>query len=87
MAGTCEACGRSSAAPIKLKRNVGPVVVHRAYTVTAVLCATCADTVTSEFQKETIVKGWTSPRSALLNPGTIAANAFLKHKHRKQLGN
>jgi len=86
MAGTCEACGSSPAAPIKLKRNVGLVVVHRTYTVTAVLCASCADSATSEFQKETLVKGWTSPRSALLNPATIAANAFRKHKHRKQLG-
>jgi hypothetical protein len=86
MAGTCEICGHSPAAPIKLKRHVGLVVVHRTHTITAVLCAECAERVTAEFQKETLKKGWTSPRSALFNPGTIAANAIRKQKHKRQLG-
>ena len=81
--------GGQPAAPIKLKRHVGLVVAHRTHTITAVLCAECAECaerVTAEFQKETLKKGWTSPRSALFNPGTIAANAIRKQKHRRQLG-
>lgn len=81
----CEICGHSPAAEIKLKRNVGLVVAHRKITARAVLCATCAEKATKEFQRETLIKGWTSPRSALSNPGTIAANAIRKKRHEKRL--
>ena len=81
----CDICGRSPAAEIKLKRNVGLVVVHRKIIAKAVLCAICADSAMKEFQRETLIKGWTSPRSALSNPGTLAANAIRKKRHEKQL--
>jgi hypothetical protein len=81
----CEICGNTPAAEIKLKRNVGLVVAHRKITARAVLCATCAEKATKEFQRETLIKGWTSPRSALSNPGTTAANAIRKKRHEKRL--
>lgn len=82
---TCELCGASPAAPIKLKRNVGLVLVHRTWTAKAVLCAECAERATREFQRETLKKGWTSPRSALFNPATMAGNAIRKKRHERQL--
>ena len=81
----CEICGRTPAAEIKLKRNVGLVVAHRRIIAKAVLCSICAEEATKEFQRETLIKGWTSPRSALSNPGTIAANAIRKKMHEKRL--
>lgn len=84
---TRDACGRSPAAPIKLKRNVGLVLVHRTYTAKPVLCAACAEIATKEFQRETLVKGWTSPRSALFNPATIAGNAIRQKRHERRLRN
>jgi hypothetical protein len=79
----CEACGRSPAAPIKLKRNVGLVIAHRSVTAQAMLCAECADAATKQFQRQTLAKGWTSPRSALVNPATMAGNAFRKRRHER----
>lgn len=81
----CEICGRTPAAEIKLKRNVGLVVAHRRIIAKAVLCSDCAEQATKEFQRETLIKGWTSPRSALSNPGTIAANAIRKKRHEMRL--
>ena len=81
----CEVCGKSPAAPIKLKRNVGLVVVHRTVTARAVLCANCAEEVTREFQRQTLTKGWTSPRSALFNPATMAGNAIRKRRHERRI--
>jgi hypothetical protein len=81
----CEICGRSPAAEIKLKRNVGLVVAHRQYEAKAVLCFSCADKATREFQRETLVKGWTSPSSALSNPATLVSNAFRKKRHERKL--
>ena len=82
---SCQVCGRSPAAQIKLRRNVGLVLAHRIVTANAVLCRQCADTATSEFQRETLIKGWTSPRSALMNPFTIAANAVRKSQHARRI--
>ena len=64
---------------------MGLVVAHRRIIAKAVLCSICAEQATKEFQRETLIKGWTSPRSALSNPGTIAANAIRKKRHEKQL--
>jgi hypothetical protein len=82
---SCEACGRSPAAPIKLKRNVGLVVVHRTVTAQAMLCSGCADAATKQFQRQTLAKGWTSPRSALANPATMVGNAFRKRRHERTI--
>jgi hypothetical protein len=81
----CEACGRAPAAPIKLKRNVGLVVVHRTITAEAMLCADCAEAATKQFQRQTLAKGWTSPRSALANPATMVGNAFRKRRHERTI--
>ena len=85
MTGTCEVCGKSPAAPIKLKRHVGLVLIDRTYTAKVTLCVVCADLATKEFQKESLKKGWTSPRSAALNPGTMAGNAIRKWNHKRNL--
>ena len=53
----CEACGGSPAAPIKLKRNVGLVVMHRSVTAQAMLCVICAEQATRHFQRKTLRKG------------------------------
>jgi hypothetical protein len=87
MSHTCEACGSSPAAKIKLRRGVGLVLVHRTYTADVYLCGDCAKRATSEFQKETLKKGWTSPRSALANPFLVAGNAFNKSRHQRRLAN
>lgn len=82
---SCEACGGAPAAPIKLKRNVGLVVVHRSVTAQAMLCVTCAEQATRHFQRQTLTKGWTSPRSALANPATLVGNAFRKRRHERMI--
>jgi len=81
----CESCGGSPAARIKLKRGVGLVLLARTYTADVNLCDTCAAAATSEFQKKTAIQGWTSPRSALVNPFIIASNAVNRAKHKKRL--
>ena len=81
----CQACGGSPAAPIKLRRGVGMVVVARTYTRDAILCDKCASIATTEFQSKTAVQGWTSPRSALANPFFLASNAVNRVKHKKLL--
>lgn len=83
----CDLCGQRPAARIKLKRGVGMVLVAKTYTAEANLCANCAASVTSEFQKKTALQGWTSPRSALTNPFFLASNAVNKARHNRDLRN
>lgn len=83
--GTCEVCGQSPAARIKLRRGVGIVLLARVYTSDVVLCDTCASSATSQYQRETLIKGWTSPRSAVMNPFYVASNAINKVKHKRRL--
>lgn len=84
---TCDMCGQRPAARIKLKRGVGMVLVAKTYTTEANLCANCAASATSEFQKKTALQGWTSPRSALTNPIFLASNAVNKARHNRDLRN
>ncbi len=84
---TCQSCGKSPAAKIKLRRGVGMVLVARTYTSEATLCDTCAALITSEYQRKTAVQGWTSPRSALANPFYIASNAVNRSRHKRGLKN
>jgi hypothetical protein len=81
----CEVCGERPAARIKLKRGVGMVLVAKTYTAEVTLCAGCAASATSEFQKKTALQGWTSPRSALANPFYMASNAVNKARHKRDL--
>ena len=81
----CENCGQSPAASIKLRRGVGLVILARTYTTEVNLCDRCASTLTGDFQKQTLIKGWTSPRSALMNPFYIASNAINRVKHKRNL--
>ena len=81
----CEVCGSSPAARIKLRRSVGLVLAQRIYKADAILCDTCAAAVTSEYQSKTAIQGWTSPRSALMNPFYIASNAANRAKYKKNL--
>ena len=81
----CQICGKTPAAPIDLRRQVGMVVLMRTYTSEMTLCSSCADVAYRQFQKSTAIKGWTGIRSALMNPIVIGTNAVNKGKHRKNL--
>jgi len=81
----CELCGASPAARIKLKRGVGLVLVQTVYKADLFLCSPCAKKATSSFQRETLKKGWTSPRSAIMNPFYLAGNAIRQAKHEREL--
>jgi len=85
--GISEVCGGSPAARIKLRRGVGLVLVARVYTSDVVLCGVCASSATSQFQRETLIKGWTSPRSVLFNPFYVASNVINKVQHKRKLRN
>jgi hypothetical protein len=82
----CENCGSTPAAPINLRREVGMVLVASTHNVSAVLCNACAEALTKEMQKQTAIKGWTSPASLVMNPFVIAGNAKNRRNHRRQLG-
>tara|TARA_X000001036_G_scaffold308015_1_gene286668 strand:+ start:213 stop:911 length:699 start_codon:yes stop_codon:yes gene_type:complete len=82
---TCELCGDSPAAEIVLRRTVGMVLVMSNYQSQLVLCESCGESATKEFQKQTALKGWTSLYSAALNPFYIASNAKNRRKHKKTL--
>ncbi len=83
----CELCGKSPAAEIVLRRTVGMVLVMSNYQAQLVLCETCGESATKEFQKQTALKGWTSLYSAALNPFYIAGNAKNRRKHKRTLEN
>lgn len=81
----CENCGASPAAPIDLRRQVGMVVLMKTYSAELILCSNCADQAYRQYQKSTVLKGWTGVRSALMNPIIIGTNAVNRSKHRKHL--
>jgi len=82
---SCELCGRTPAAPIDLRRQVGMVVVLKTYRAEMTLCESCAAEAYKQFQKSTAIKGWTGVRSALMNPIVLGTNAVNRNKHRKKL--
>jgi hypothetical protein len=82
---SCEICGRSPAAPLDLRRQVGMVIVMRTYSAQMTLCESCADTAYRQFQKSTVIKGWTGVRSALMNPVIIGTNAVNTGRHRQKI--
>jgi hypothetical protein len=82
---SCEICGRTPAAPIDLRRQVGMVVVMKTYRAEMTLCESCAAEVYKHFQKSTAIKGWTGVRSALMNPIVLGTNAVNRNKHRRKL--
>ena len=81
----CDVCGNTPAARIKLRRGVGLVLMARVYTSDINLCESCASSATSEYQKKTLVQGWTSPRSAVMNPFYVASNVVNRAKHKRRL--
>lgn len=82
---SCEICGEQPAAPIDLRRQVGMVVLMRQYSATAVLCEHCAQKAYMEFQKSTVLKGWTGIKSALMNPVVMGANVVNKKRHKDKI--
>lgn len=82
----CENCGLTPAAPINLRRQVGMVLAHSTHNVSWVLCNECAEILSKEMQKQTAIKGWTSPYSLVMNPFVIAGNVRNRRKHRRELG-
>jgi hypothetical protein len=82
---SCEICGRTPAALIDLRRQVGMVVVMKTYRAEMTLCESCAAEAYKQFQKSTAIKGWTGVRSALMNPIVLGTNAVNRNKHRRKL--
>ena len=85
LAPSCEICGRSPAAPLDLRRQVGMVVVMKTYRSEMTLCNSCASEAYKQFQKSTAIKGWTGVKSALMNPIVLGTNTINRNKHRKKL--
>ena len=81
----CEVCGHQPAALLELRRQVGMVVVMTTYRREILACGDCANAAYKEFQKQTAIKGWTSVRSALMNPVVLAANVNSIKKHRNEI--
>ena len=85
LAPSCEICGRSPAAPLDLRRQVGMVIVMKTYRSEVTLCESCAAEAYKQFQKSTAIKGWTGVKSALMNPIVLGTNTVNRNKHRKKL--
>ena len=85
LAPSCEICGRSPAAALDLRRQVGMVVVMKTYRSEMTLCNSCASEAYKQFQKSTAIKGWTGVKSALMNPIVLGTNTINRNKHRKKL--
>jgi len=85
LAPSCEICGRSPAAALDLRRQVGMVVVMKTYRSEMTLCNSCATEAYKQFQKSTAIKGWTGVKSALMNPIVLGTNTINRNKHRKKL--
>ena len=85
LAPSCEICGRSPAAPLDLRRQVGMVIVMKTYRSEMTLCNSCATEAYKQFQKSTAIKGWTGVKSALMNPIVLGTNTINRNKHRKKL--
>ena len=82
---SCELCGAVPAALLTLRRQVGLVVVAQTYSVDALLCQACGESVYKDFQKQTALKGWTGVRSALMNPVVLGTNANNIKRHRETI--
>jgi len=85
LAPSCEICGRSPAAQLDLRRQVGMVIVMKTYRSEMTLCESCAAEAYKQFQKSTAIKGWTGVKSALMNPIVLGTNTVNRNKHRKKL--
>jgi len=85
LAPSCEICGRSPAAPLDLRRQVGMIIVMKTYRSEMTLCDSCATEAYKQFQKSTAIKGWTGVKSALMNPIVLGTNTINRNKHRKKL--
>ena len=73
-AASCETCGRSPAAQLVLRRQVGMVVVSKTETFESYLCRQCGENMRRWVQKQSALKGWTGVKSALMNPVVLGIN-------------
>lgn len=70
----CERCGSYPAAFLRLRRQVGMVIVMKTETIEGHYCLECGRAIRSWIQKQNAMKGWTGVKSALMNPVVISTN-------------
>ena len=70
----CDRCGAQPAGFLRLRRQVGMVVVMKTETVEGHFCLGCGRSMRAWIQKQNAMKGWTGVKSALMNPVVISTN-------------
>ena len=70
----CDRCGAEPAAPLRLRRQVGMVVVMKTETLEGVFCLPCGLQFKKWVQKQNALKGWTGVKSAVMNPVVLSSN-------------
>jgi hypothetical protein len=71
---TCQHCGRSPARTFTVRRHVGLLLLMRRVRIKQTLCRDCAVRELARFTGRTLVEGWWSVLSLLVNPATILLN-------------
>jgi hypothetical protein len=71
---TCQHCGRSPARTFTVRRHVGLVLLMRRVRIKQMLCRDCAVREIARFTGRSLVEGWWSVFSLVVNPATILLN-------------
>jgi hypothetical protein len=71
---SCEMCGRAPAAVVTVHRVDGKVLACRRHRLTAPLCREHGEVVVRSWTRKTLVQGWWSYRSWILNIHALIAN-------------
>jgi hypothetical protein len=72
----CEACGRSPATKLVIRRHVGMLFMQSFYKLPAVLCRECGTKLLRGWTARTLVQGWWGLISFFVNWFVLVANAF-----------
>jgi hypothetical protein len=67
-------CGRIPAATVTVRRHVGLVLAFKRHRVTAPLCREHGEILVREWTRKTLLQGWWSYRSWLLNIYALVTN-------------
>jgi hypothetical protein len=78
---SCEMCGRTPAAVVTVRRHVGMLFVSRRHRLTAPLCREHGELLVRDWTRKTLVQGWWSYRSWILNIHALIGN----HRARRAL--
>lgn len=70
----CDACGRTPARPILVRRHVGLLVLQRFITVRVVACRPCGRGLIRKFTGKTLWQGWWGAISFFFNWFVLATN-------------